>query len=173
MRGLILFRHAKAAARTGGEADRDRPLTAGGAHDAARMGAWLAEEGLAPSLALVSPARRTRETWQAASAAFPGARMQLVESLYDAGPAQIDAAVSRFGDGEDRVLVVGHNPGLPVYAVELMRAASAPPSAIERLGQRFATASAAVFAFDAADRPQFEGVYEPESLPPLVGAARR
>ena len=43
--------------------DRDRPLTARGRVDAQRVGDYVAHHSLIPDLAIVSPARRTRETW--------------------------------------------------------------------------------------------------------------
>ena len=60
---LMIFRHAKAEKGAPGTRDRDRPLAARGLKDAPRMGAYMAHHALVPRHALVSPARRTRETW--------------------------------------------------------------------------------------------------------------
>jgi phosphohistidine phosphatase len=61
---LVVIRHAKA-----GEApfDIDRPLTGRGRRDAAAIGDWLKTQQLRPDRAVVSPARRARETWQGAA----------------------------------------------------------------------------------------------------------
>ena len=69
MRRLILFRHAKAEPRAAGEDDFDRPLAERGREDAALVGQALARQGFAPDAALISPARRTAETWIYARAA--------------------------------------------------------------------------------------------------------
>ena len=72
-RQLMLLRHAKAELGGPGMTDFERPLAGRGRKAAARMGRYLAENGLAPDLVLCSPARRTRETWEIASAALPPA----------------------------------------------------------------------------------------------------
>ena len=59
-RQLILLRHAKAANAEAGMDDFARPLAERGLKDVAVVGRLLASHGLAPDLALVSPARRTR-----------------------------------------------------------------------------------------------------------------
>ena len=63
MRRLILMRHAKSSWADPGQRDFDRPLNARGVRSAPLLGAWLRERGHVPDAALVSTARRTRETW--------------------------------------------------------------------------------------------------------------
>jgi phosphohistidine phosphatase len=116
-RTLVVLRHAKSD-WSAPVADRERPLAERGRRQApqagAWLGAWLEGAGLVLDRALVSPARRTRETWERAAAA--------------AGPAVADGPVSLEEDaytfdGEDllalvRVLdastvaLVGHNPAV-------------------------------------------------------------
>ena len=62
MRTLILMRHAKAVKASEAPSDETRGLTGRGERDAAEPRGALAGFGLAPQLALVSSARRTRET---------------------------------------------------------------------------------------------------------------
>ncbi|GLY22625.1 histidine phosphatase family protein [Micromonospora sp. NBRC 101691] len=64
-RTLVLLRHGKAE-RPEGIADRERALTERGHADAAAAGTWLARHGFLPDVVVCSPARRTRQTWQAA-----------------------------------------------------------------------------------------------------------
>jgi len=73
MRRLILFRHAKTEARSPSGDDASRRLTERGRDEAALMGRVLAEAGFLPDLALVSPAVRARETWEALAASLPKA----------------------------------------------------------------------------------------------------
>ena len=72
---LFLFRHAKATPHVGG-GDRERPLNQRGIGDARRIGAALASTGLRIDLALVSDARRTRETFTLAFEQPPGFRFE-------------------------------------------------------------------------------------------------
>ena len=71
-RQLLLLRHAKAVIGEAGMEDFDRPLAERGRKAAGVMGRYLAEHDLVPDLALCSPARRTRETWEIAARELPG-----------------------------------------------------------------------------------------------------
>lgn len=62
MATLILLRHAKSD-WSGGEADIERPLARRGRRQAAEAGRWLAANVPGIDLAVVSPATRTRSTW--------------------------------------------------------------------------------------------------------------
>jgi phosphohistidine phosphatase len=159
MRRLILFRHAKAEPRAAGMEDFDRPLSERGRQDAALMGRVLAGAGLVPDVALVSPARRTSETWVFARDAFPPIRAQLNRALYDASPATIRAEVEAVADRADTLVVVGHNPGLHQTAVDLLADGGAAATELRRVGARFPTATAAVLAFDEVGRASLDGFF--------------
>ena len=160
MRRLILFRHAKAEPRGPGQDDFDRALAPRGHQDAALVGQALAAEGVAPDLVLVSPARRTTETWINARDAFRApAKVELVRDLYDAAPEAIRAAIDAAADRCETMMVIGHNPGLHEVAVDLLIDASATAAEIEPVAARFPTATAAVYAIDAAGRARLEGLY--------------
>jgi len=147
MERLILFRHAKAEAK-GREGDFDRALTEGGRLDAALIGEALAKGGLIPTAALVSPARRTMETWEVARASFPQARAYPMRELYNAGPADIVGALQ--GVTADTVVVVGHNPGLHELAIGLLREGGASSAVMSKVASRFPTATALAFFMDPA-----------------------
>src|SRR5918998_6449827 len=83
MRRLMLLRHAKAGPLAAG-GDLERPLAESGRTGAQSLGAYLAGEQLDPDLVLVSPARRTRETWEALSSSLQ-AQMRVEPRLYDDG----------------------------------------------------------------------------------------
>ena len=164
MRRLILLRHAKAEPRAAGEDDFDRALAPRGREDAVIVAQALAADGLAPDLALVSPARRTTETWISAREAFPPIRTELAPDLYDAVPEAIRAAIDAAADSCDTMIVVGHNPGMHEVAVELLIDASASAAEIERVDARFPTSTAAVYAIDDTGRASLEGVYLAKAL---------
>jgi len=158
MRRLILFRHAKAEPRAAGEDDFDRPLAPRGREDAALVGRALATQNLAPDCALISPARRTAETWIWARDAFPRIRAELNRALYDASVDDLRAAIDQVADRCDTLIVVGHNPGLHELAVELLIDAGASAAEVERVAARFPTATAAVYQIDPVGRAALEDV---------------
>ncbi|AEV81083.1 phosphohistidine phosphatase [Actinoplanes sp. SE50] len=118
LRTLILLRHAKA--ETPGEiADFDRSLTDRGMSDADAAGSWLVDERLHPDLVLCSPARRTRQTWQAASLALAqgnsshGAlspEVHYEDQLYYGGRTEVFDLLRAVSDTVRTILLVGHNP---------------------------------------------------------------
>jgi phosphohistidine phosphatase len=152
MRRLILFRHAKAEPRAPGEDDFDRALAPRGREDAGLIGEALAAQNLIPDYALISPARRTAETWICCRDSFPRIRAELNRELYNAAPEDIRAAIEGVADRCDTLIVIGHNPGLHELAVELLQDASASAAEIERVAQRFPTATAAVYEIDPLGR---------------------
>ncbi|MBG0560500.1 SixA phosphatase family protein [Actinoplanes aureus] len=115
-RTLILLRHAKA--ETPGEIDDyDRALAPRGESDADAAGAWLADEKLHPDLVICSPAKRTRQTWQAASIALvQGERsssapeVHYEEGLYWGGRTEVFDLLRTVPDTVRTILVIGHNP---------------------------------------------------------------
>ena len=120
MRTLLILRHGKAAPEENDRGDRDRPLTKRGKHAAELIGHLLRDDQLVPDRIISSSALRARDTARrvAAAAKFGGVLDELDE-LYLAEPeAYITALVERAGDAE-RVLVVGHNPGLEALALIL------------------------------------------------------
>ena len=163
MRELILFRHAKAEA-VGLGGDRERALSQAGRRCAIEMGVKLAAEGVRPDLVLVSNSARTRETWELASAAFPRTRVEFREDLYEAGADDIALAVDAVAIHANVVVVVGHNPGLQSYAVELLQKGGAPARALTRVAKGFPPATAAVFAVDEAGRASLDAMFDPRDL---------
>jgi len=111
MRELILLRHAHAEQASTGQADLDRPLSATGLAEAEKAGKWLKENNLLPDCVLCSPARRTRETLEAVFATIGVVESRLDERIFEATPGTLAALVDERRD-IDRLLVVGHNPGL-------------------------------------------------------------
>jgi len=118
-RTLILIRHAKSAWDDPLLADHDRPLNDRGRQAAARIGAWMAVQGLAPDAALVSSAVRAQQTWAGVAGRLPAPPVAAtVPGLYHAGP-DVMMAVLQAARG-DCVAVVGHNPGIAGFAAGLL-----------------------------------------------------
>jgi phosphohistidine phosphatase len=143
---LLIFRHAKAEKGAPGTRDRDRPLAARGFEDAARMGTFMAHHGLIPDHALVSPARRTRETWESlVSELREKIPVSFDDRLYDATAEAIIAALKETSAKIGTLLLVGHNPGL--YEATKRLIASGNVEARERLNEGLPTSGLAVIDF--------------------------
>lgn len=145
MRRLILLRHAKSD-RPPGVEDLDRPLNPRGRQAAPRMGVYIADAGLRPDHVLVSPSRRTLETWDAVRVPLDGNPGETVAALYEAGAAQILDVVRGAPDNAGTLLVVGHNPGLQDFATEVVGSGSKADR--RRLATQFPTAALAVIDFE-------------------------
>lgn len=113
MKTLLLLRHGKSSWSDETLADHDRPLKKRGRESAKRMGQLLREKNLLPDHILTSSAARATATTQLAikGAKYDG-EVEVIPALYHAEPQAFVAIVSRLPNRCDRVLVVGHNPGL-------------------------------------------------------------
>jgi len=145
MRELILLRHAKSSWKDDSLPDRDRPLAQRGAGAAKAVGAFLKRRGWLPDRVLVSPAERTRQTWALVDAGL-GAKVEPVwaDGLYEAQPADLLAALRQAPDTAERVLLIGHNPGIERLAAELAGSGS-DKAGLQRLAEKFPTAALARF----------------------------
>jgi phosphohistidine phosphatase len=155
---LLVLRHAKAEKADPGMPDRERPLNLRGQQDAAAIGVYIDRHGLAPDIALVSPARRTRETWERMAAALSKpVAPRYEEHLYNAGSNAILGLLKHTDGIGHTLLVIGHNPGLHDLARTLI--ASGDVEARERLNEGLPTAGLAIidFAVDAWRRLHAHG----------------
>ena len=144
MRRLILMRHAKSSWADAGQADIDRPLSDRGRRNAAAIGEWLRARGYLPDEALVSVARRTRETWEGVAAALGPCPATFLPALYHAEPRQMLAALR--GATGATALMLGHNPGTGALAARLARTAPADPEF-----DRYPTAATGILDFPISD----------------------
>jgi len=118
---LLLVRHAEAGAPAS-EGDSERRLSAQGRADAARMGAYFRASGLVFDLALVSPARRARDTLDMILRELPQKpACDLEASLYNARVDTLRNLLARTSPSVKTLLIVGHNPGLGEFARFLVR----------------------------------------------------
>ncbi|MFD0532170.1 SixA phosphatase family protein [Kitasatospora arboriphila] len=118
-RRIVLTRHAKA--EPNGPDDHERPLSAAGRLEAPGTGRWLAAAGIAPGLALVSTARRARETWELIVPELPAPPPAVFEDrVYEAEVADLLALVGETPDEVSGLLVLGHNPGVHELADALV-----------------------------------------------------
>ena len=161
MQRLILLRHGKAESVAESGGDFERGLTERGRRDAALIGRVLADAGITPDLALVSAARRARETWEEASPAFPHARCESSRLLYLASSEQLAHMAATATEPVNCLIIVGHNPGLHDFALALYGRQSPPGPPDNPLIGAFPTAAAAVFRIDLSGDAHFERLLLP------------
>jgi phosphohistidine phosphatase len=146
-----LLRHAKTERDSPSGHDRDRRLDTRGRTDAPVTGSYLAEHQLAPDLALVSPATRTRETWDLLAKAFdPAPAVEFVSALYGADASELlEILRAASGRADDRnlksIMVVAHNPGLHELSLDLI--GKAKDADREALEENLPTSGLTVFKF--------------------------
>ena len=108
---VVLLRHGEAVPAHP-DGDRARPLAPGATGALAAVAERIAAHG--PARALVSPARRTRETLNAVAPFLPGIEATHEEAIYEAAPDVLLGVIERAGAGP--LLLVGHNPGITAAA---------------------------------------------------------
>lgn len=146
---LFLLRHAKAVAH-GRSEDFDRGLADKGVADARRLGAHMARRELLPDLALVSAADRTKQTFELfAESAGADIRSRYETSLYNASDTQLRDVLKIIDNSIQRLMIVGHNPGIMDVAVRLARDGDIEDLA--RMRSRFPPGTLAVLGFDCDD----------------------
>lgn len=148
------MRHAKSAWDDPGLEDFARPLAKRGTKAAKRVGRFLADQGFRPDLVLCSTAARTRATLEHLQDITETAEIRFEDALYLAEPAAILRLVAQVPQGIDRVLLIGHNPGLEALALRLTPAGS---SHRPRLAAKFPTGALAWFVIDTGEWRSIEG----------------
>lgn len=157
---LLLFRHAKAEPGAFSVPDVDRSLTERGRADAPRIGAWIAAHDLVPDLIVCSPSRRTRETLALAVPAFGrDVETAFEPAIYESTATRLLTVVRRTPARVQRLMLVGHNPGMEELAKDL--AGTADATAEDRLYKKYPTAGLAVLTF-----PRLSGI---DAWPKVTG----
>jgi phosphohistidine phosphatase len=123
LKTLLLIRHAKSSWSDPALPDRERPLTARGRRAARKMGRRLAKRTARPDLIVASPAVRALKTARliARRIGYPRREIGIREGLYACASADLLRTVQSLDDGLQRVMLVGHNPGIEAFARRLCR----------------------------------------------------
>lgn len=145
MKRLYLLRHAKSGWTDPEQDDYERTLSPRGRRAAPLMGRYMQNLGYAPSIALCSPAQRTRETWAYIDAALECETVEdLQPELYLPEPRTLFNTIREIDDTHSSAIVISHNPGILTLALGLLGKGirSANPFG------KYPTAALAVFDFD-------------------------
>jgi phosphohistidine phosphatase len=146
-RVLVVVRHAKSDWGTG-QPDIERPLNDRGRRDAAAAGRWLRDRGLAVDAAVISPSRRTRQTWALlAEAAQLTVDPAVDRAIYLGSAVDLAGALMAVPTASRCSVLVGHAPGCPDL-VEWLTGGQGDSSAVAAMREKFPTAGAAVVGLD-------------------------
>ena len=107
-REIILLRHAHADKPPAGAGDAERSLSPRGVAEARDAGQWLRAHHALPARVLCSPSTRTLQTLDSA---LGDVERKLDERIYDATAGELASLIDEHADVE-RLIVVGHNPGV-------------------------------------------------------------
>lgn len=121
-RELLLLRHAKSAWPEG-IADYNRPLKKRGKKAALLMGEWLLSQDLSPDWIVSSPAERARETAEKLCKGLQIKKHGLLyfdDRIYEASVESLKSVLADCPSFKQRVLIVGHNPGLDNLLIDLV-----------------------------------------------------
>ena len=140
------MRHAKAEPFA--STDHARALTDRGRREAEAAGAYLREQSVVPDHAVVSPAQRTRATWEAMEAVMESSAEVVYDDSVYAGSTDVVLEALRFvPDGAGVLVFVGHQPTIG-YLAHLLDDGEGDPAALHSMLHGFPTASMAIFEVD-------------------------
>lgn len=175
MKTLTLLRHAKSGWDDPVARDYDRPLNAKGKRAAQMVGRHMRTLDLDFDTVIASPAVRVVETLDEIVAGYGRTLAPLWERrLYLASAATLLDVVHELPAAVDRVMLVGHNPGLEDLVLMLVPDAAHPlRDAVE---EKYPTATLAEMQFDIADwsdaksgGARFTRFVRPRDLDPTLG----
>ena len=120
MKTALILRHAKSDWDNRHQQDHERPLNERGKRAAPRMGELILEQQLTPDTIISSTAQRARETVQvvASSCQFAG-EIVYDDNLYLAPPSVYIDILNTLPEQCQRILFVGHNPGMEELVSQL------------------------------------------------------
>ncbi len=130
MKTLLLMRHAKSSWKDSNLPDHERPLSKRGVKDANEMGKLIFKAELVPQIILCSTAKRARQTAQAVveQTQFKG-EISYLDPFYLAESETYLKGLQNLPDEIERVMIIGHNPGLEALLQILCRRVESLPTA--------------------------------------------
>ncbi|MCI5049702.1 MAG: histidine phosphatase family protein [Rickettsiales bacterium] len=155
MKTIYALRHAKTEIGRIDMDDYDRQLIERGHQNATDLGVFLKNKGWVPDVALVSSAARTRETMDDVNQQFDSTVfVEYTDQLYLAPPGDIFRSINQLNDDHSAVLLVGHNPGIHQFCVDVVK--DGESKALRECAMRFPTCAMAVIEADVASWSEIE-----------------
>lgn len=175
MKTLTLLRHAKSGWEDAIPRDFDRPLNPKGRRAAKTVGQHLKTLGLTFDHIVASPAQRVVETIAGVAQGYGSAIEPAWDKrLYLASAATLLDVARETPADADRLLMIGHNPGLEDFV--LLLTAGGEASLVAAVEEKYPTATLAelTFAVDhwadlAAGQGTLTRFIRPRDLDPALG----
>ncbi|HUX79918.1 MAG TPA: histidine phosphatase family protein [Alphaproteobacteria bacterium] len=121
MKTLYLLRHAFAAPRELSLSDFDRPLDEKGRRQAEEVASYLQNEKITFDFVMCSAALRARETLEPLRPVIGTDAIDVSKSYYNSPEDQILSYLKQVSDQKDKVLYIGHNPGIAFTALKFTK----------------------------------------------------
>lgn len=121
MKTLYLLRHAHAEGRGTAITDYDRPLMEFGLEEAQKVADYIKSKGLSFDFVMCSASLRTQETLEPLRAVIGTTDIEISENFYNSPDEKILKSLHAISDKWNKVLYIGHNPGLAFAAFKLTR----------------------------------------------------
>lgn len=113
VKNLLIIRHCEASFNSETNRDFDRPLSTNGQTQATLLGQYIEGMPFALDACYVSPALRTMQTLKAVEQELTTApRIMDAEELYEATENMLKAALGRFDNMFNNVVLLAHNPSV-------------------------------------------------------------
>ena len=146
MKQLLLLRHAQAFPAEGGS-DIDRSLSPKGLSDALALGQTLKKQNICPDQILCSSAKRTRMTCEKVLEGLEAnIHTVFTKDIYGAAVGGLFQMIQDADDGNNTLMLIGHNPTIYELAVRL--SSKGNDSAINNLVQGYPPASLSIIETD-------------------------
>jgi len=145
----MLLRHAKSSWADATMDDHDRPIQDKGRGRVANLAAWLDDRAIGCDLVLCSTALRTRQTLDVVLPVLGKPEVRYEPSIYEADAQALLTLLRAVGEEHDRVLLIGHDPGLQLLAIQL--AMTATGDALERLKRKYPTSAFSLLSIGEAN----------------------
>lgn len=131
MKTILLMRHGKSSWKDTQLSDHERPLNKRGQHDAPLMGMILCDRELIPQRILCSTALRARQTAEAiVETSEIHVDITYLDRLYMAEVEEYIETLRELPDNIERIMVIGHNPGLETLLQLLSNQIESLPTAV-------------------------------------------
>ncbi|MEO5612876.1 MAG: histidine phosphatase family protein [Sphingomicrobium sp.] len=120
MKTLLVLRHAKASQDSPSNRDFDRPLKPRGRNQSLSLGRMMHELNLAVDAIVASPAARVVETVSGLIEGGGASCEPMYDRrIYNASPESLLEVICEIDATVERLLIVGHNPGLQYLVLHL------------------------------------------------------
>ena len=122
MKYILILRHAKSSWKELRIPDHDRSLNKRGKRTAPIMGQRLASKEFQPQHIISSTAKRAFDTASivANEINYDEGRIETNRHLFHAWPDDMIKVISQCDDSIDKLMIVGHNPGMTMLANQLL-----------------------------------------------------